>query len=119
MIDANEIGCTFAGRRVVPVASVHVAGETVIYHETARTIHVLNPSASLVWNLLDGEASIADLALRLSDTFGVDELVMKDQILDIVRQFGQQGLLDDVAPDENTVQEIRLDLLRSSELGDD
>jgi plasmid maintenance system antidote protein VapI len=116
MTDPAKIDESYRGCRAASIVSVEIEGETVIYHDFARTIHVLNRSATEVWNSLDGVTEVRDVAVRLAKFYEVDETLMMRQVVDIVLEFGRQGLLDGVAPDPDTVQEIRLDLLRSSEL---
>ena len=117
MTSADDIEVSFVPRRSSAIASVDVEGETVIFQTSAETIHVLNPSASAVWTIIDGATDVETLALDLSDAFGVPPAVMLEQVHEIICEFGRQGLLDGVLADEQTVEQIRLDLLRSTEIG--
>jgi hypothetical protein len=114
---ADEIDDSFVPARAREVAAAEVEGETVIYHKLSETIHVLNPSATVVWGTLDGQQEVRTVALRLAQAYGVDEQEMVGQVTGIIREFGRQGLLEGVVADQDVVREIRLDLLRSVEVG--
>ena len=117
MTTADHIDTAFVPRRTSELAPVEIEGEIVAYQTAAGTIHVLNPSASLVWKMIDGTTDISCLASELSEAFDVAPEVMEQQVRSIVQEFGRQGLLEDVVADKETLRVTRLDLLRSTELG--
>lgn len=95
-LDPERIDRTF-----VPVARADVSiaerdGEMVLIDAVTGTVHVLNPTAAIVWQCLDGSGSIAQIVADISDVFerGVDEVT--DNVLEVVRRFGRQGLLEGV-----------------------
>lgn len=117
MIRADGIDADFVARRIPSVASVEIEGEIVLYQTAAETIHVLNPSASVVWKMLDGIEDVEAVSRRLAEEFEIELVLMLEQVSDVIRDFARQGLLADVEPDEDVIEQIRLDLLRSHEVG--
>jgi hypothetical protein len=81
-------------RRAAELESVELDGEIVIYDERDHSIHHLNPTASLVWNLSDGTATIPELAAELSPVFGVAESVIERDLRAVIRQMGDAGLME-------------------------
>ena len=97
MTDLAPIDATFVGRHADGVAGAQFGGETVVIDATRGQSHVLNTSASLVWMLLDGSATLgeicADVATELSARY---ETVLADAIT-IVEQLLTMGVLVDAA----------------------
>jgi PqqD family protein of HPr-rel-A system len=77
----------------VAVETAFLAPEAVLFDDRHGEIHHLNPSASAVWLLLDGEQSIAEIAAELSDIFGVPEPEVLPDVEKIVADFRRRGLL--------------------------
>ena len=69
--------------------------ETVLYNEESGAIHVLNPTALLVWNLCDGEHGLAEMeqAIRAEFSVGAEHPVSKD-IQEVLENFSKEGLLE-------------------------
>jgi hypothetical protein len=76
------------------VETAFLSPEAVLFDDRHGEIHHLNPAASAVWLMLDGELSIADVAAELSDIFNVPESVMLPDVETIVSDFRRRGLLD-------------------------
>ena len=85
---------------VVPAAKpgivVEALGdETLLYSAEGKAIHVLNPTANLIWTLCDGSHTITDMEQAVRSTFAVPEAhdLIKDirQTLDIFRGKGLLG----------------------------
>ena len=61
--------------RHAAVEAVTLGNETVLYDERSGTTMLLNPSASLVWMLLDPNFTVGQLIAQVADIFpGVDSL---------------------------------------------
>ena len=65
-------------------------------------MHVLNPTAAIVWQCLDGTGSVGEIVGDIADVFERDHDEVRDAVLEVVRRFGRQGLLEGVgiAPDD-------------------
>lgn len=46
-----------------------IDGELLLYHPTNTTIMYCNPSASVIWQLCDGERTIEEIAIVLAAAF--------------------------------------------------
>lgn len=70
--------------------------EWVLYDPRTQLLHVLNPTAAIVWSCCDGLGSVEDIATELSET--LTETPSWEQILDDVRdalsRFSQEGLFE-------------------------
>ena len=100
MTDTTALDVTLASvvRGKGDLAAVEFDGELVLYDEHTASVHHLNPTASVVWQCLDGDASLAAIARDLSMAYSVDEAVVVQDVLDVVQQFARMGLLEVGAP---------------------
>ncbi len=73
---------------------VELDGEAVIYDEVSGELHHLNPSATLVFSLFDGTATIHQIALELAEAFGVPAPEIESQVRTLTRQFRKLGLMN-------------------------
>jgi hypothetical protein len=97
--DAIDAG--FAPERSVDAYAVFLDGEAVILDERLDRLHLLNHTATLLWQLFDGDASLTELAAELSDELGVDRTTVLADLVAITRHLGVEGLLEGVARRED------------------
>jgi hypothetical protein len=75
-----------------------IGGETLLYSPEEEAIHVLNPTAQLIWELCNGEHTVEDMEQAIRASFSVDD--GRDVIGDIQRTlkvFDGKGLLKGIA----------------------
>lgn len=72
---------------------VELDGEAVIYDEETSDLHHLNPTATIVFGLCDGSATIADISTDISEAFGVPAEEVQGQVRTLIRQFRKAKLL--------------------------
>ncbi len=91
------------------VAWVEVDGEGLLYDEVRKRVHVLSPTATLIWSGIDGRDSLNQIARDLSDSFGVDAEVVRSDVLDLASELMDKGLIAEArqgrAPIETDVDE--------------
>jgi len=86
--------------RAADVVFLEFDGEALVYHVRTGAVHRLDRIGSVVWHLLDGEASVAELVNDLSAAFAVEPNVVRDDVLDLLERLDQAFLLvDGPAPD--------------------
>jgi len=78
------------------VAFVEIDGEGVVYDPRCQKTHLLNPTAVLVWRLLDGATSIEELIMQLSEIFAADPQVVQDDVRRLVSELEREELLERV-----------------------
>ena len=61
--DAPPVTVSLSDRpaRGAGLHSVELDGETVVYDETREALHLLDTTATVVWSLLDGTASLGEI----------------------------------------------------------
>lgn len=76
------------------LAVVEVDGEAVIYDELSEELHHLNPTATIIFSLCDGSATIKELAGDVAEAFAVPLEEIEPQIRSLVLDFRKAGLLE-------------------------
>jgi PqqD family protein of HPr-rel-A system len=87
-----------APKRVPWVAAVELDGETVLFDERSGRMHLLDAVATVVWQRLDGSATLDSLARDLSAAFGAGEDRVRADVTAFLRQLERERLLEGVAP---------------------
>jgi hypothetical protein len=90
----NSIAASFAPRPHRDVVAAEVDDEVVLYDTVAAAIHILNSSASAVWFMLDGTATLGDIATDVADVCGIPYDAALSDVIGAVRSMADQQLLD-------------------------
>lgn len=75
------------------LAVVELDGEAVIYDEDSGNLHHLNPTATVVFALCDGSATVREMAGEIAEAFGVPAEQVEPQVRTLLRRFRKQELL--------------------------
>jgi hypothetical protein len=68
--------------------------ETMLYDPETEAIHILNPTARLIWELCDGKHTVADMIAATKSQFtGTDDSDISDHVHRTLDTFATQGLL--------------------------
>lgn len=71
-----------------------IGGETLLYSADEEAIHILNPTAQLIWELCDGEHTVEDMERAIRASFSVaDEHDVVGDIRETLELFASKGLL--------------------------
>ena len=78
------------------ITAQDIGAETLLYSADEKLVHVLNPSAKLLWELCDGAHTADDMAAALRDNFSIP--AQQDVLGDVQRTlqtFASKGLLQE------------------------
>jgi hypothetical protein len=78
---------------------VELDGEAVIYDEMNGDLHRLNPTATLVFSLLDGSATLDELAGDIAHAYGMPVEEVAVQVRELADQLAGSHLLVGTEPD--------------------
>jgi len=99
MADAQlpqDIGGDFVAHRRLKVVTVEIDGEAIIYDELRELAHLLSPTATIVWESLDGQSRLREVAVGLAEAFDVSAEQVLGDVLKLVREFAHRDLLENV-----------------------
>lgn len=83
--DPNVVTREIAGERILVPIRKQVADMAAIY--------VLNETAARIWNLLDGQRSVADIGGILEQEYSVESDTVQADVVEIVEELRQLGML--------------------------
>jgi hypothetical protein len=84
------------GKRNVTLKDL--GSEFLIYSSEQKAMHVLNPTAHLIWDLCDGEHTISEIEREVQSHFKVPQgMDLKGDIQRTLDVFQSKGLLENKA----------------------
>ncbi len=70
-----------------------IDGELVVFDPVTSEVHQLDPVGTVIWQLLDGEATIGELVVDLADGFGVPEGQVRADVAALLATMEEHHLL--------------------------
>jgi Coenzyme PQQ synthesis protein D (PqqD) len=89
----SDVSASLVPHVLPSVAWAEVDGETVAYDEVRKRVHVLSPTATLVWSGIDGRTSLEQIARDLSRSFGEALPVVRSDVVELARDLIERGLI--------------------------
>jgi PqqD family protein of HPr-rel-A system len=68
-------------------------GEAVVYDEDTGDLHHLNPTATSIFAMCDGRASVRELSAEVAELYGIPVEDVEPQVRRLVRTLTHAGLL--------------------------
>ena len=105
MVQSEETEITFSADwldRYVPrkrsdLLELDMGDGIILYDDASKLVHHLNPSASIIWQLFEGEANASTLATETSEELGVDLDQARADIAALITELEALGLVEDAA----------------------
>jgi hypothetical protein len=98
---ADAIDAAFVPVLRPSVVNIPVEREALLYDEETGVLHQLDPIATIVLELLDGDTSLAEAIEELDRLFEAPRARIETDVLAMAVELGELGLLDGVeAPTE-------------------
>lgn len=92
---------TFVPRRAAGLHAIGVDKEILLLDPRTHRLHLLDPVASVIWSVLDGEVTIDELAGDLADVFEVAVPTVRSDLDGLVRALGASALLEGAEPSDH------------------
>jgi hypothetical protein len=118
-VQPDDIDERFAPRAAAHVASVEIDGEAVLYDEERETVHLLSPTATVLWNCFDGSGTIAEIAADVADAYEVDVAIVCEDIVRTTRELGRHNLIAGVVPDPEPDPDVGMNAIEAELMTDD
>jgi thiol-disulfide isomerase/thioredoxin len=94
-IGPDDIDLAFVAQVVPELEVADLGDERVVLGGTTQLV-VLNPTAALIFQFLDGEATLGELVDDFTEALDVDRSVVEADVLAFARDLGANGLLEGV-----------------------
>jgi PqqD family protein of HPr-rel-A system len=76
------------------LAVVVLDGEAVVYDEDSGGLHHLNPTATIVFQLCDGTATIREMSSEIAEAFGIPANDVEREVRALLRGLRRSGLMN-------------------------
>jgi PqqD family protein of HPr-rel-A system len=81
--------------KVAEVLELDMGDGLILYNHDSSLVHHLNPSAALVWQLCDGQASVEDLAREIAEEYELEGKEVEAQVASVIAEFDALDLVED------------------------
>jgi PqqD family protein of HPr-rel-A system len=81
--------------KVSDVLELDMGDGLILFNHDSSLVHHLNPSAALVWQLCDGEASVGQLAREIAQEYELARDDVLDQVAAVIAEFDALDLVRD------------------------
>lgn len=92
---------TYRPLRDAAATELDIGEGLVLYREDSGLVHHLNDSASIVWHLCTGEATVAQLAQEIAEEYELEPRELLAQVSALVGELDALGLVEDAATGES------------------
>ncbi|MEM7128651.1 MAG: PqqD family protein [Chloroflexota bacterium] len=90
----NKTTNTATPERRADILVENMTDETMLYHPDLDELHVLNPTAHLIWELCDGQHNLAEITAQMQVAFQVpDHIDLMGDVERTVSGFIEKRLL--------------------------
>lgn len=79
--------------RAAGLHAVEIDGETVVYVESTESLHLLDTTATIVWQALDDSLTLDELCDDLAVAFGTDAEQIRADVGPLVRRLSEARLI--------------------------
>lgn len=80
-------------RREDQVVEREIDGSLVLYDHRHQRVHVLNPTASLIWQMCDGRHATEEITARLATMFPSEADAIVEDVASLLDMFQSEQLL--------------------------
>jgi PqqD family protein of HPr-rel-A system len=81
--------------KVAEVLELDMGDGLILFNHDSSLVHHLNPSASLIWHLCGGEASVEQLAQEIAEEYGLRTDQVFEQVASVIAEFEALDLVED------------------------
>lgn len=81
--------------------TVAVEGEALVLDTERDRLHLLSPTAALVWACFDGSGALDDIVTDLAEATAAPHNVVASDVFELTRRLAREGLLDGVEPERD------------------
>ncbi len=95
--DAITVPPGYRPRKRSDVLELDMGDGFILYNHDSSLVHHLNPTAAVVWQVLDGEATVERLAAEIADEYRLPVENVQMQIISLIAELDAMGLVEDAS----------------------
>jgi PqqD family protein of HPr-rel-A system len=100
---SERVDASYLPRKRGDVLALDMGDGVILYNHDSSLVHHLNPSASIVWHLCDGDADGSQLATEIAEEYGLDRGEVAAHIEAVIQELDALGLIEDARQPEGRV----------------
>ncbi|HYP24243.1 MAG TPA: HPr-rel-A system PqqD family peptide chaperone [Actinomycetota bacterium] len=100
--DAITVPLDYRPRKRADVLELDMGDGFILYNHDSSLVHHLNPTAAVVWQVLDGAATVEQLADEVADEYGLPRDNVLVQITSLIAELDAMGLVEDASPEASS-----------------
>lgn len=85
----------YVPRKAADVLELDMGDGVILYNHDSNLVHHLNPSAAILWQLCDGDASVEQLGREVAEEYGLDTSKVQGEIAGLIAELDALGLVED------------------------
>lgn len=94
----DPVAGSFTPRPTAGLLAMELEGELLLLDPRTNRLHVLDRLGTAIWNVLDGEVTVDELARDLAEVFDTPADTVRADLGQLVDALRAAALLDDVQP---------------------
>ena len=92
---AMMVPVDYRPRKCADVLELDMGDGLILYNHEGDLVHHLNPSAGIIWQLCDGDATVGELAHDIAEEYRLDPETVTGQVAAVIAEFDTLALVDD------------------------
>jgi Coenzyme PQQ synthesis protein D (PqqD) len=93
--EAMTVPLTYRPRRAADVFELDMGDGMILYNHDSSLVHHLNGSATILWHLCSGDASVAQLGREVAEEYRLEVATIQQEIAALVAEVDALGLVED------------------------
>ncbi len=81
-------------KRCADAAFRVIDGKAIIVIPSRSEVKILSEEGTLIWELMDGKRSAADICRKVCEEYEVTKEVAQNDLLNFIKELGDQGMLE-------------------------
>jgi hypothetical protein len=86
-------GEDFRPHRLEEIMVYEVEEELSLYDPRAEVVHILNPTAAVIWGMCDGSRRVQDISSQITEAYNLSLAVAKPDVQETITKFLEAGLI--------------------------
>jgi Coenzyme PQQ synthesis protein D (PqqD) len=86
---------SYKPRKSADVLELDMGDGLILYNHDGDLVHHLNPSAGIIWQLCEGDATVGQLGREIAEEYGLEVETVQSQVASVIAEFDTLGLVED------------------------
>ena len=70
-----------------------VEEELSLYDPRTEVVHILNPTAAVIWSMCDGSRRVQDISAQITEVYNLTLAVAEPDVQEVIAKFLEAGLI--------------------------